>query len=124
MSDPTLFDSLLKPQQSARRVENVRPNQYLGQSFSKAPILAQLDSPESVEAGIENMKRRGSQEQRVLDLLQAEGPMTDSQIADALGLAENSARPRRVSLVEKGEVERVGTATTKTGRAAALWGVR
>ena len=115
----TLFDADLP---YVRRTETVKPNRYLGQTFSKAPILAQLDSDESVQAGIKNMVRRGTQAQRVLDHLRDHGPCTDDELIEALGTT--SARPRRIGLTEKGLVVRVGTGVSKQGNDAALWGVR
>ena len=49
-------------------------------------------------------------------------PMTDEQIAETLGLAPNTARPRRVELLQAGLIDNVGTAVTKSGRKAILWG--
>ena len=117
----TLFDADLP---YIRRVENEKPNRYLGQTFSKAPILAQLDSEESVEAGIANMPNRGTQRARILDYLTEWGSATDEQIQDALGMEGSTERPRRVELVEQGLIEKVGVAKTKSGRSAALWGLR
>jgi len=48
-------------------------------------------------------------------------PMTDEQIADTLGLAPNTARPRRVELARAGRIVETGTALTKSGRKAVLW---
>jgi hypothetical protein len=105
-----------------RAVENVKPNRYLGQTT--APILAQLDSPESVDAGISNMERRASQRQRIIDFLQEHGGHTDEQIQDALAMNPNAERPRRRRLAQDGVVVRVGTAQTKAGNEAAVWGLR
>lgn len=120
MTQKSLFDADLP---YVRRTENEPPNRYLGQTFSKAPILAQVSSPESVEAGIENMPNRATQRQRVLDHLREWGPSTDEQLQDALGMEGSTERPRRVELVERGLVHKVGTAKTKSGRSAALWNV-
>jgi len=49
-------------------------------------------------------------------------PMTDEQIADSLGLAPNTARPRRIELTKEGKVSQVGETRTKSGRKAILWG--
>ena len=114
----TLFDAEVP---YVRRTVTEKPNRYLGQSFGGAPIKAQLDSPESVEAGIDNMQRRTAQEERVYQYLLEWGPATDDQIADGVGLNPNSARPRRIGLVEKGMVEKVGSTTH--GRPKSLWGV-
>jgi predicted ArsR family transcriptional regulator len=50
--------------------------------------------------------------------------MTDEQIADTLHLAPNTARPRRIELVQDGLVVQVGEAKTKSGRRAILWGAK
>ena len=50
-------------------------------------------------------------------------PMTDEEIAIALDMSPNTARPRRVELVKAGRVCEVGKALTASGRAAVLWGV-
>lgn len=117
MTQSSLFDPY-----PTRRTENVKPNRYLGQTLS--PIQAQVDSPESVEAGIANMPNRGTQRARILGFLQEWGPSTDEQLQDALGLPGSTERPRRVELLEQGLIEKVGVAKTKSGRSAALWGVR
>lgn len=49
-------------------------------------------------------------------------PMTDEEIAEALNLAPNTARPRRVELLRAGLIEKVGEAKTKSLRNAAVWG--
>jgi predicted ArsR family transcriptional regulator len=51
-------------------------------------------------------------------------PMTDEQIAETLNLAPNTARPRRIELVQAGLVGQVGEAKTKSGRRAILWGAQ
>ena len=112
----TLFDAY-----PSRRMENVKPNRYLGASFGGGPIDAQLDSPESVQAAIDNMPNRETQRGRVLAFIE-EYPSTDEQIQDALAMDANTERPRRVELARMGLIKKVGTARTKAGRQAAVWG--
>lgn len=50
-------------------------------------------------------------------------PMTDEEIAHALNMSPNTARPRRVELVKAGRVCEVGKSITASGRAAVLWGI-
>lgn len=115
MADPSLFDAPSPPPTFDRWAEFFSDH---------APIKAQLDSPESVDAAVANMPNRGTQRERILSHLQEWGPATDEQLQDALGMEGSTERPRRVELVDAGLVERVGTARTKSGRAAALWGAR
>lgn len=117
MSDPTLFDSLLKPQHPARKVENVRPNQYLGQTLSPP---AQRHSPTSVAAAEQIKPSAGTLRERVYKFL-LEYPATDEQVQDALAMDPSTERPRRVELCKAGLVEQVGEARTRSGRKAAVW---
>lgn len=109
-------------QHPARRVTNVGPNPYLGNTIPpQPPIKCQADSPESVDAAMANMPNRGTQRDRILRHLQEWGPATDEQLQDALAMEGSTERPRRVELVEAGLVIKAGTAKTKSGRSAALW---
>lgn len=56
----------------------------------------------------------------VLKELQLEA-LTDEQISERTGLAPNTARPRRVELLQRGLIEEVGKAVTRSGRKASLW---
>ena len=63
-------------------------------------------------------------EARVCAALQAAGPegMTDEEIATLLDLSGNTARPRRIALLDRGEVRWSGrTRLTERGRAANVW---
>ncbi len=55
----------------------------------------------SVDAATAALPRSGTQRARVLETIRQAGPAgrTDQEIATALGLAENSVRPRRLELV-------------------------
>jgi len=66
--------------------------------------------------------RAGTGKARVLEALQ-ERPMTDEEIARHTGLSINTARPRRVDLVEGGLVHDTGERRkTDTGHDAIVWG--
>lgn len=91
--------------------------------FDPAPP-AQAHSPTSVAAAGKAARATPTQRQRVLDWLSANGPATDEQIADALGLNPSTERPRRVELVRAGAVVPApGTGRTRAGRHAARWQV-
>ncbi len=50
--------------------------------------------------------------------------MTDEEIATTLGLNPSTARPRRIELVQRGEVVEVGQRKGRSGRAMTVWQVR
>lgn len=57
----------------------------------------------------------------VLSFIKTNGPVTDSGIIEGLGLPANSVRPRRVELMQRGEIRQEGTMRQANGRRAALW---
>lgn len=57
----------------------------------------------------------------VLSFIKTNGPVTDSGIIDGLGLPANSVRPRRIELMQRGEIRQEGTMRQANGRRAALW---
>ena len=62
--------------------------------------------------------------QQVLDELRR-NPATDEELANVLNLSGNTARPRRVELVEIGIVEDSGQRRkTASGRSAVVWRVK
>ncbi len=64
----------------------------------------------------------GTLRRNVLDYLRRRGGATDEQISEALNMQGNTARPRRVELVELGLVHDSGeTRKTRSGRKAAVW---
>lgn len=75
----------------------------------------------SIEAAKSMKGKTASLRVRVLDALH-QTPMTDEQIAEALDLSPNTARPRRVELLQGGLIVAVGEAKTKSGRKAVIWG--
>lgn len=118
MADPSLFDAASMPTHPARRTITIHAP-ALG---SLPPIQAQLDSENSVEAGIANMPRRSGQRERVRRFLERCGPHTDAGIAEGLNMAENSARPRRKELQDAGVVVAVGKVKHGNGHRT-LWGL-
>jgi hypothetical protein len=69
--------------------------------------------------------RRCAPEQRekILGALRSSpAPLTDEEIQDRTGLCQNSERPRRIELVEAGEVVAApALKLTKSGRKAQAW---
>lgn len=115
MSQASLFDPY-----PTRRGENVRPNQYLGNTIPSPP--AQRHSETSVAAAEAIKPSAGTLRERVYSFLLEFGGHTDEQIQDALAMDPSTERPRRVELARAGLVEQVGEARTRSGRRAAVWG--
>jgi predicted ArsR family transcriptional regulator len=61
---------------------------------------------------------------RSLVLEQLQEAMTDDEGAERLGISQNTYRPRRVELVRRGDVVRVGTGRSAAGNPAAVWQAR
>lgn len=60
--------------------------------------------------------------QRVLECIIRQGPISDQSIAEHLGLAENTVRPRRVELVAEGWARAApDTVLTRSKRQATAW---
>lgn len=60
--------------------------------------------------------------QRVLEVIIKEGPISDQRIAEVLGMAENTVRPRRVELVADGWARAApDTVLTRSRRQATAW---
>jgi hypothetical protein len=81
--------------------------------------------PTSAAAAVEALPRSGTQRAKVLEAIREAGldGLTDQEIAVALGLAENSVRPRRKELSNPPEgmprlVFRAGTRPTAGGNPA------
>jgi len=82
-------------------------------------------SKTSLAAAEKIAPRAGSLRAKVLDLLQAKGPLTDEQMQDGLRMSPSTQRPRRIELVALGLVIDTGKTTkTKSGRQAVLWSSR
>jgi predicted ArsR family transcriptional regulator len=90
-------------------------------SIFDAPYVSHSET--SKQAARQITDKAPSLRQRVLDALTA-SPMTDEQIASALGLNPSTARPRRIELVQRGLVEEVGVTLTASGRKAVVWGAK
>jgi len=79
------------------------------------------DTMTSILAAESMVGKTASLRDQVLEALKRQ-PMTDEQIAERLKLAPNTARPRRIELMQDGKVIPMGEAKTKSGRRAILWG--
>lgn len=87
------------------------------------PIPAyQPHSLTSVDAALSMAGKTKTLRDLVFDALK-KSSMTDEQISEALNIAPNTARPRRIELVRMGVVKEVGKSVTKSGRLAIVWGV-
>lgn len=74
-----------------------------------------LDAYNSIREHLNEKQRK------VRYVLQKFGPMTDKQIADALGWEINRVTPRRGELDKLGELVDLGTVPGHTGRPVHLW---
>ena len=83
----------------------------------------QRHSIESIAAGVSMAPHVSRVEQLILDLVASEGPLCDKEMSEALDIAENTVRPRRIALLRRGLLVRNGTTTTASGRRAATWGL-
>ena len=83
---------------------------------------AQKHSPTSVAAAESIKPHAETMRQRVFECLKV--PATDQELAERLGLADNSVRPRRIELHQAGLVQPVGQKRTKSNRMAVVWGVK
>ena len=74
------------------------------------------EAAESIEG------KRLTLREQVYRFIEASGGATDIEIADALGLAENTARPRRYELEREGRIVDSGQRRqTPSKRAAIVW---
>ena len=90
--------------------------------MNSRPSSDKVGSTTSAEAGARTDAERD--ETRVYRALVAAGPqgLTDEEIATQLHLGGNTARPRRVALLDRGQVRWSGrTRPTVRGRAANVW---
>ena len=83
---------------------------------------AQRHSETSKEAAESIKPLIGPLCQRVYDAIAEHGALTDEQITKVTGIPANTARPRRVELVEAGLIRAVGKSRTRSGRHATAWG--
>ena len=82
---------------------------------------AQAASVTSIAAARSMRGKTGFVRDKVLTALRVR-PMTDSEIAQYLGLSENTTRPRRIELVRAGSVVQVTTTRGVSGREMGVWG--
>lgn len=92
------------------------PELYDG-SPPSVPVVTSEAAAESVRV------TAGTLRFEVLRFIQERGAQgaTDEEIVDALGMAQNTERPRRRELVLLGCIEATGTRTTRSGRRAQVW---
>ena len=83
----------------------------------------QRSSPTSREAADAIRSKVPALQQRVLDFIRENGPVTDSAIIEGLGIAPNSIRPRRIELMHLGVIRQEGIVRQDNGRNAATWAV-
>lgn len=65
----------------------------------------------------------GRMHKEILHALRSHGPMTDGEIQQACRMGESTERPRRVELVRRGLVVKVGAKDNARGRACTLWAI-
>ena len=76
----------------------------------------------SFDAALDIEPARETLRDRVMRHIATTGGATDIEIAEALGLAENTARPRRYELEKNGSIIDSGERRrTPSGRAAIVW---
>ena len=78
-------------------------------------------SQTSQDASISILPRQTTLQQKVFKAIEDSDGLTDEQIAEVTGLAPNTARPRRIELVNAGKIESTETRPTKSGRQAQVW---
>lgn len=79
----------------------------------------------SFEAARRAIGRSGTTRRRIYDYLMSNGPATDEEISAILGIVPNTARPRRIELVQWGWAYDTGLRKdTTTGSRAILWGAQ
>lgn len=101
-----LFDE--RPQRGLSAWELAHPPHVAGSPTSHAAAVA-------IKTAVPTLR------DRVYRTIVALGPVTDEEIADALGMNGSTERPRRVELVSAGLIHQEGTKATRSGRQAALW---
>jgi len=87
--------------------------------FDQPP--AQRHSPTSIAAAASIKPDVVTLRERVYRYILTNGPVTDEEIAIALGMPGNTERPRRIELMHAGRIVQSGTKPTASGRQAAAW---
>jgi hypothetical protein len=96
--------------------EKADPDNNIGVSESSTMLQdTTLAAYETIRAHLNEKQRK------VRYVLQKFGPMTDKQIAEALGWEINRVTPRRGELGKLGELEDLATVPGHTGRPVHLW---
>ncbi len=101
-------------------MSNLSSLNLFGEEFSQPP--SQRDSATSRRAVEVVAPRARALRAQVLETLRL--PATDDEGAERLGISPNTWRPRRVELVRRGDVVRVGTGSSAAGNPAAIWQAR
>lgn len=110
----------LRELKKAARVSGQANDRDQMNRFLRAPFQRHSDTSREAASRIEG----GSHTLRgeVLRLLRREGPLTDEEVQDRLGMPSSTERPRRVELVRLQLVGDSGTTRqTRSGRKATLW---
>jgi predicted HTH transcriptional regulator len=89
--------------------------------FSQPP--AQRHSDTSVAAAESVATSTTYLRGRVFEAIREHEALTDEQITKVTGIPANTARPRRVELMQAGAIKAVGKSRTASGRHATAWGI-
>jgi hypothetical protein len=82
----------------------------------------QAHSRESRQAAESMSGKTSTLRDQVLQALRIR-PMTDEELSTALALNPSTCRPRRIELVQRGQVKSVGTVKGASGRSMNVWSV-
>ena len=92
--------------------------------FSAARAPAQQHSMTSMQAADSlDGKALNALQRKVLAWLAENGPATDEEMQEGLGMNPSTQRPRRIELARRGLVVEAGVRMTKAKRAAVVWRV-
>jgi len=90
--------------------------------FAAARAPAQQHSLTSMQAADSlNAKKLNALQRKVLAWLAENGPATDEEMQEGLGMNPSTQRPRRIELARRGLVVEAGTRKTSSGRNASVW---
>jgi predicted ArsR family transcriptional regulator len=92
--------------------------------FSAARAPAQQHSRTSMQAADSlDAKALNALQRKVLAWLVENGPATDEEMQEGLGMNPSTQRPRRIELAKRGLVVEAGTKRAASGRMAVVWRV-
>jgi len=92
--------------------------------FSAARAPAQQHSRTSIQAADSlDGKALNALQRKVLAWLAENGPATDEEMQEGLGMNPSTQRPRRIELARRGLVVEAGARRTASGRMAVVWRV-